>query len=835
MAKAEKQKHTPMMQQYFKIKDAYPNALLLFRMGDFYEMFYDDAKRGSQLLGITQTYRGSDSEGEKIPMAGVPYHAIEQYLAKLVKLGVSAVVAEQHGEPGKGLLERKVARVITPGTVTESEWIGSKEDAVLAAIYTNEGNTAIAWLNMSSGVFKVEQPILDLDEVIARIKPNEILCSDKDDAVMYLEKAKPLPEFWFNDKTAESSIKKVFGLSSIESLGLQNAHAGLAAAGVIIQYIHDTQNTMPSHIQWPVRDNTENVIAIDSTSRKNLEITQPIHGDDVTKTLWGILDNCRTPHGSRTLKRWLMRPENNPVEAKERLDSVTILAASKTDNNWKYVLDNCGDVERITARIALKNVKPRELLSLSETIEKLPTIRSGLLEHTANRRLASISRTLEHPEKLIKLLKQYIDENTSNQLKDGGVIKTGACAELDDLRAIITNASDYLEKLAVTEREKTGISNLKIEYNKLTGYCIEVSNGNKHKVPMHYQRKQTLKNAERYTIPELKEFEEKALTAKESALRRERVLYEKLIGELQPYLTWLNTMGDALAQLDILITFADIKTEYGYCIPSFTSKQHINIQQGRHPVVERNVLDYTANDIVIDKNQRTWLITGPNMGGKSTLMRTVALLCIMAYIGCPVPANSMDIGPIDQIATRIGASDDLAGGRSTFMVEMQEASKIVKSATSKSLVIVDEIGRGTSSDDGVALAQAILERLHNINKPMMLFATHYLQLTKWANNTDYIENMHMAVEDENEIRFTHMIMKGSAEKSYGIHVASMSGMPEDVIFRASQLVENNTDYKPQISENDIMSKIKKIDINEISPKEAWIILESIIKNRNIHD
>lgn len=826
MSKTEKPKLSPMMEQYFTIKNQYPKALLLFRMGDFYEMFYDDAKRASKLLGITQTFRGTDASGEKIPMAGVPFHAVEQYLAKLVKLGVPAVVAEQHGEPGKGLLTRKVARVVTPGTVTESEWIGEKDDSILAAVFKQDNQHAVAWLNLSSGVFKVEQPIVDFDTMWARLKPNEVLCTETDPNAEFYPNSRPVPDFWFDSSTGAQSIKQRFDLSSLEPLGLVGSDAGIAAAGVLLRYVHETQNCIPSHLQWPVKDKTENIIILDSATRKNLELVEPLHGVDTTKTLWGTLDNCNTIHGSRVLKRWILRPEYNVYEANERLTAVESLREDITGCMWRAAFDSCGDIERITARIALVSVKPKELMALRNTLAQLPTLRAALLSHSDNVRLSNIERMLEAPSTLVNLLEKTLAEDPRNNIKDGDVIRDGADTDLDNIRLMLNNSGELLVKMEKEERERTGITTLRIEYNKLSGYCIEVSNGQKDKVPLHYQRKQTLKNVERYTIPSLKEFEEKALSAQEDALRRERVLYDELVSKLSDFIPWLQSMGDALAQLDILSGFSELANKYNYVKPNFKSDVELNIGQGRHPVVERHVVDFVKNDVLLNSNNRTWVITGPNMGGKSTIMRQAALMVIMAYIGCPVSADSMSVGPIDQIATRIGASDDVSGGRSTFMVEMQEAARIVNSATEKSLVIMDEIGRGTSSSDGMALAQAILERLHDTNRSLTMFATHYLSLTQWAYQVKNAMNMHTSVIDDVEIVFTHKIENGPAEKSYGVHVAALAGMPLDVVNRAKNLVEYKIEQSTETAPN-IENVLRSTDLNTLSPKEAWNLLESL--------
>lgn len=828
---------SPMMKQYWAIKQQHPHALLLFRMGDFYECFFEDAKQAAKLLGVVQTTRGVTKENVPIPMAGVPFHAIEQYLAKLVKLGVSAVIAEQYGEPGKGLLDRRVTRVITPGTVTESEWIGAKEDSILAAVFRHEDVTALAWLNLSSGVFKVEQPVIDLDATWARLQPTEVLYADNDQAGRTYPNAHAVPGFWFDPQVGAQSIKQRFDLTSLDTLGLHDAPSGTAAAGVLLRYVHDTQGCIPPHLAWPTREHPENIITMDSSTRRNLELSTALHGGE-QKTLWGILDTCHSAHGSRLLKRWIHRPERAQAEARTRLDAVRSLQDDPQDRVWAAAIDQCGDIERISARISLGTATPKDIAGLRNTLRMLPVLRAGLLQHSNNHRLNGLARSLEAHSALESLLEKQLDEHPRTMVRDGGIMRGGFDTELDECRALVDNAGDLLATMEKEERDSTGITTLRIEFHKNVGYAIEVTHAQVAKVPVHYQRRQTLKNVERYTTPALRTFEEKALSAKERGLKREKVLFDLLAGDVQGYLPWIQSMGQALAQLDVLVAFADAATTWNYKIPHFSTTPGIAITNGRHPVVERHVKQFVPNSLSLDESTRTWVVTGPNMGGKSTLMRQTALVCIMAYIGCPVPAEAMTVGPLDAIATRIGASDDVAGGRSTFMLEMEEAAYIVRTATSRTLVIMDEIGRGTSALDGMALAQGIVERLHRTNGALTLFATHYHALTGWAQNEPGVENWHMEVDDQYAIVFKHTVKPGPAARSYGVHVAALAGMPEDVLTRANQLMVSQVSDTPAPIEDGCRAAVLTLDINSLSPKDAWLWLErmqqQLLKNKQIN-
>jgi DNA mismatch repair protein MutS len=821
---------TPMMKQYWAIKKQYPHALLLFRMGDFYEMFFEDAKRASKLLGITQTYRGATRGGEPIPMAGVPCHAIEQYLAKLVKLGAAAVIAEQFGEPGgKGIMERRVTRVITPGTITESEWIGEKDDSVLAVVCREEDNVSIAWLNLSEGTFRVEDPVVDMDATWARLQPTEVLFAESDEDGPMYPNGRAVPALWFDAETGAQSIRQRFDLTSLTPLGLENSPAGCSAAGVLLRYVHETQGCIPGHLEWPTREEAQRFITMDASTRKNLELCKALHGGD-QKTLWCTLDTCRTNHGSRVLKRWLQRPERDQSEARLRLAAVASLQQDPQDRVWCAAMESCGDNERITARIALGTALPKDMVGLRNTLRALPVLRAGLLHHTANSRLNGLARLLEAPDALTRMLEDQLDEHPRTQVREGGVMRSGFDPVLDECRYLISNAAGVLSEIERSERESTGIATLRIEFNKNSGYVIEVSRSQAGRVPVHYQRRQTLKNVERFTTHALREFETKALSAQESGVQREKVLFEQLLVATQAFLPWLNSMGSSLAQLDILVAFADAANQWGYNVPLFVDVPGVSVVGGRHPVVERHVKVYEPGSVTLGAATKTWVITGPNMGGKSTLMRQVALLSIMAYIGCPVPAKAMTLGPFDAIATRIGASDDVAGGRSTFMVEMEEAAHIINSATPRTLVIMDEIGRGTSALDGMALAQAIVERLHRTNRAMTLFATHYHALTSWAEREPGVENWHMAVEDQHAIIFSHRVAKGPAEKSYGVHVASLAGMPVDVVARANHLLASDGGPARSDSATSLLAEtMADLDMSNMSPKEAWQWLEQMQK------
>ena len=822
-------KHTPMMQQWASIKKQHPSALLLFRMGDFYEMFFEDAQRVAKLLDVTLTYRG-ESGGQRIPMAGVPYHAIEQYLARLVRLGVACVLAEQFGEPGKGLLVRKVTRVITPGTVTESEWIGEKDDSFVAAAYPVEDKGwAVGWLNLSSGTFRVWTEIADLADALQRIQPTEVVYpSNCADAFLSEDpRCRAVDSTWFAKGFGANILGQAFQGATPSALGWTDAHAALYPVGALLQYVMETQNVIPSHLGWPSLESPERFISIDGSTRKNLELVYGLQGG-VAKTLWGALDDCSTSAGSRMLKRWICSPENSQHEAQTRLDAVESLQ-NCPDTTWLDSLKWCGDTERVVARLGLQTAKPKDLVALRTALAQLDTLRVGLSMHGAGvQRLESLSRMLEAPDDIGQLLTSYLMVDPRTQLRDGGVIADGVDTELDECRALTVNVDGVLRTMEQQERDATGITTLRIEYNRNSGYAIEVTKSHIDKVPMHYQRKQTLKNVERYTTAALRDFENKALTAADRALKREKALYEELLRKMQPHVTWLVSMSQALSQLDVLFCFARQATQWKYVRPVFDENPQVTIIDGRHPVVERHAKTFVANTVALGASHRTYVITGPNMGGKSTFMRQTALIALMAYMGCPVPAKSVVLGPMDAICTRIGASDDVASGRSTFMVEMQEAASIVDAATPRTLAILDEIGRGTSSLEGSALAQAVLERLHTGNRSMVMFATHYREVAQSLQSVPNMSFVRAQTDDQpGEIIFTHRMVAGIADSSYGIHVAMMAGLPNDVIARAHNLVEEQRAAHVSDASSTPWQMLATLDLSEYSPKELWAYLHEL--------
>ena len=821
--------HTPMMQQWAAIKKQHPSSLLLFRMGDFYEMFFEDAQRVAKLLDITLTYRG-ESAGMPVPMAGVPYHAIEQYLARLVRLGVACVLAEQFGEPGKGLMVRKVTRIITPGTVTESEWIGEKDDSFVAAAYPVEGKGwTLGWVNLSSGTFRVWVGIANLADALQRVQPTEVIypvnCTDP--FLSEDPRCRAVDSTWFAKGFGANILGQAFQGATPAGLGWDDAHAALYPVGALLQYVLETQNIIPSHLGWPSLENPERLISIDGSTRKNLELVQGLQGG-TAKTLWGALDECFTSSGSRLLKRWICFPENSQHEAQTRLDAVQVLQACP-DTTWLDCLKWCGDTERVVARVGIQTAKPKDLVALRTALAQLDTLRVGLALHGKDvQRLDSLARSLEAPVEIGELLRSYLLTDPRTMVRDGGVIADGVDTELDECRALTANADGVLRTMEQQERDSTGIATLRIEYNRNSGYAIEVTKSQIDKVPMHYQRKQTLKNVERYTTAALRDFENKALTAADRALKREKFLYEELLRKMQPHVTWLVSMSQALEQLDVLFCFARQAAAWNYTRPVFESAPQVTIVEGRHPVVERHTKSFVANTVELGTNQRTYVITGPNMGGKSTFMRQTALIALMAYMGCPVPAASVVLGPMDAICPRIGASDDVASGRSTFMVEMQEAAAIVAAATPRTLAILDEIGRGTSSLEGSALAQSVLERLHTGNRAMVMFATHYREVAQSLQSVPNMAFVRAYTDDQpGEIVFTHRLVPGIADSSYGIHVAMMAGLPNDVIARAHNLVQAQRDAHVSDASSTPWQMLATLDLSEYSPKELWAYLHDL--------
>ncbi|EPA9781510.1 DNA mismatch repair protein MutS [Cronobacter sakazakii] len=782
--------HTPMMQQYLKLKAQHPDILLFYRMGDFYELFYDDAKRASQLLDISLTKRGA-SAGEPIPMAGVPHHAVENYLAKLVNLGESVAICEQIGDPAtsKGPVERKVVRIVTPGTISDEALLQERQDNLLAAIWQDSKGFGYATLDISSGRFRVSEP-QDRETMAAelqRTNPAELLYAEDFAEMSLIEgrrglRRRPLWEFELD--TARQQLNLQFGTRDLVGFGVENAPRGLCAAGCLLQYVKDTQRTSLPHIRSITMERQQDGIIMDAATRRNLEITQNLAGG-VENTLASVLDCTVTPMGSRMLKRWLHMPVRDTSVLRHRQQAIAALMEYSTE--IQPVLRQVGDLERILARLALRTARPRDLARMRHAFQQLPTLNTLLADIEAEY-VQTLREQMGDFAELRDLLERAIIEAPPVLVRDGGVIAPGYHEELDEWRALADGATDYLDRLEIREREKLGIDTLKVGFNAVHGYFIQVSRGQSHMVPIHYVRRQTLKNAERYIIPELKEYEDKVLSSKGKALALEKQLYDELFDLLLPHLAELQKSAAALAELDVLTNLAERADTLNYHCPTLTDKPGIRLVEGRHPVVERVLNEpFIANPLSLSPQRRMLIITGPNMGGKSTYMRQTALIVLMAYIGSFVPAEQAEIGPIDRIFTRVGAADDLASGRSTFMVEMTETANILHNATEHSLVLMDEIGRGTSTYDGLSLAWACAESLANRIKALTLFATHYFELTQLPEKMEGVANVHLdAIEHGDTIAFMHSVQDGAASKSYGLAVAALAGVPKEVIKRARQ-------------------------------------------------
>jgi DNA mismatch repair protein MutS len=847
----EKSTHTPMMQQYLRIKAEHPDMLLFYRMGDFYELFHDDAARAAKLLDITLTQRGA-SNGVPIKMAGVPYHAAEQYLARLVKMGESVAICEQIGDPAtsKGPVERKVVRIVTPGTVTDSALLEEKRDNLLLALHQRGGRLGMAWLNLASGQFLVCETAADnLAAELERLQPSEILHAESEPLQTGIHAAtKSLPDWHFELDTARRALCQQLATLDLAGFGCDDYTVGLEAAGALLGYARLTQGQGIAHIRSLQVYSAERYVRMDAATRRNLEITQTLRGEPAP-TLLSLLDTCATNMGSRLLANWLHHPLRDRAVLGARLDAVDRLGAlhAKVHEHLKPSVD----VERITARISLRSARPRDLSGLRDTLAQLPQLHAALLPRPLRERagvrvetsslLQTLSDALQADTSLVELLQKMLKAEPSSVLREGGVIADGYDAELDELRGIQSNCGDFLLQLEMRERARTGIATLKVEYNRVHGFYIEVSAAQSVNVPDDYRRRQTLKNAERYITPELKAFEDKALSANDRALAREKFLYEQLLDQLAPFIPQLQRIAAAIAELDVLATFAERAATLNFSAPQFSDDAQIGIIKGRHPVVEAQIKDqsgqFTPNDTVLNDARRTLLITGPNMGGKSTYMRQVAIIALLAHVGSFVPAQEAVLGEIDQIFTRIGASDDLASGRSTFMVEMTEAANILHNATAKSLVLVDEIGRGTSTFDGLALAYAIARHLLEKNRSYTLFATHYFELTRLADEFAQLANVHLAaIEHQHSIVFLHSVNEGAASQSYGLQVAALAGVPGDVIRAAKRqllkLEQNSAAQNPQgdlfdrkpeppePEEHPLLAALRDLQPDDLSPKEA---------------
>ena len=861
MSKENFEQHTPMMKQYLQLKAENPDILLFYRMGDFYELFYDDAKRASALLDISLTKRGQ-SAGQPIPMAGVPYHAVEGYLAKLVQLGESVAICEQIGDPNtaKGPVERQIVRIVTPGTVSDEALLPERQDNLIAAVYQEKDHFGLATLDMTSGRFQLSEPQYkaDLQTELQRIAPVELLyCEDFADFQL-IEHAKGLrrrPIWEFELKTAIQQLCHQFNTKDLCGFGVEKAILGLCAAGCLLQYARETQRTALPHIQSiHLIQHSEN-IQLDAATRRNLELTQNLAGG-TENTLTAVLDKCVTPMGSRLLKRWIHQPICDVAKLTQRQQAISAILEQDLVTDLQPYLQQVGDMERILARVALRTARPRDLTRLRTALEQIPYIKNLLAEKTSAK-MTALYQQLGDFSAQFDLLQRAIIDSPPVLIRDGGVIAAGYNAELDEWRELADGATRYLEDLEQRERENTGIDTLKIGFNAVHGYYIQISQGQAHKAPIHYVRRQTLKNAERYIIPELKTYEDKVLKAKGASLALEKQLYDEIFDQLLPHLGDLQLAGLALAELDVLTNLAERAESLNYVAPTFSAQTGIHIQNGRHPVVEQVLKEpFIANPTELTEQQHFLIITGPNMGGKSTYMRQTALITLMAYMGSFVPADSAVIGPVDRIFTRIGASDDLASGRSTFMVEMTEMANILHQATDKSLVLIDEIGRGTSTYDGLSLAWACAEWLAKKIRSLTLFATHYFELTVLPEQVQGIGNIHLdAIEHNDTIAFMHAVQKGAASKSYGLAVAALAGVPQQVIKLAKQklaqlekLSQQNANQQVQNlrllnqcqgelefatvedeKKDMLLHMLQELDPDDLSPKQALAYLYQLKK------
>lgn len=846
-----------MMRQYLGIKAEHPDTLLFYRMGDFYELFFDDAKRAAELLDISLTARGK-SGGEPIPMAGVPFHAVEGYLARLVKLGESVAICEQVGDPAtsKGPVERKVQRVVTPGTLTDEALLEDRKDNYLMAICHASEGFGIAVLDLSSGRFSVcscaDESALMAD--LERLSPAEILFPEQFDyahLVADLPGARRRPLWEFEQQAALEQLTAQFNTNDLTGFGVSNDHSGIAAAGCVLQYVKDTQRTALPHIQSLIVDTPTDWVQLDAATRRNLEISQNLSGGR-ENTLVSALDTTATAMGSRLLQRWLHHPTTDRKELDQRLGVIASLLENEIE--LTPTLQKIGDIERIMSRLALRSARPRDFARLRDALATMPELCNSVAvkSESPDGRLHTLSQHCRGFESQCELLNQAIIDNPPVVIRDGGVIAPGYDAELDELRSLAEGATDYLTELEEREKARTGISSLKVGYNRVHGFFIEIGKASSDKVPPEYIRRQTLKNNERYIIPELKAHEDKVLTSQSRALALEKQLYEQLFDALLPSLSELMDCAQAVAQLDVLHALAERADSLDYHPPQWLNESAMHYDNGRHPVVEQVLQEpFISNPISMGDNRRMLVITGPNMGGKSTYMRQTALIALLAHIGSYVPAENLKIGPIDRIFTRIGASDDLASGRSTFMVEMTETANILHNATPNSLVLMDEIGRGTSTFDGLSLAWATASQLASKIGALTLFATHYFELTQLPEQHDNVVNVHVtAVEHNDTIRFMHSVHEGAASQSYGLHVAQLAGVPKAVINAAKRklaLLEQSASDEPtrlvtsseheqQLSlldaSDELREALAEVSPDDLTPRQA---LEQLYKLKRLLD
>jgi len=854
---ANKQQHTPMMQQFLRIKADHPDILLFYRMGDFYELFFDDARKASDLLNITLTARGKSS-GEPIPMCGIPYHAADNYLSRLIKVGESVAICEQVGDPAttKGPVDRKVMRIITPGTVTEENLLEERKDNLLMSISSSKDSIGISVLDVTSGRFSV-QDLPDYEHLqteLERLKPAEILISEDDTFYSSLSSTHAVrrqPPWNFELDTATRLLTEQFGTKDLSGFGCDGLIQPVMAAGCLMQYVKDTQRTSLPHIQGLRVERSEDAVLLDAASRKNLELEYNLSGG-TTNTLCSVIDKTTTSMGSRCLRRWINRPLRDQGTLSLRHNAIASLLENREYILIQDCLHNIGDIERILTRVAIKSARPRDLYTLGQSLNVLPETQN-FLKQNSSEFIASLSETIsEHPE-TVNLLQAAVIENPPVLIRDGGVIADGYNTELDELRSLSKNADQFLIDLEAREKERTGISTLKVSYNRVHGFYIEISKAQSEKAPADYVRRQTLKGAERFITPELKSFEDKVLSAKERALAKEKSLYDELLDLLILQLIPLQKCATGLSELDTICCLAERADTLNYNKPEFQAKPGISIEEGRHPVVEQ-VTDtpFVPNNSKLNDQQRMLIITGPNMGGKSTYMRQTALIVLLAHIGSYVPAKNALIGSIDRIFTRIGSSDDLASGRSTFMVEMTEAANILNNATDKSLVLMDEIGRGTSTFDGLSLAWACAEHLAKETRSFTLFATHYFELTSLIDEIKTVSNVHLdAVEHGDSIVFMHAVKSGPANQSYGLQVAKLAGVPFKVIKSAKkklqklekqsagaheQFIEESTGQLELFNNNPhpIVEHLLDLEVDELNAKQALDLVYELISKAKKH-
>jgi len=839
--------HTPMMQQYLRIKAAHPHTLLFYRMGDFYELFYEDAQKAARILDITLTARGQ-SAGHPIPMAGVPFHAAESYIAKLIRQGLSVAICEQVGEvkAGTGPVERQVVRILTPGTVTDAAFLEANQDNLLLAVYALSDCFGLASLNISGGYFNLLE-VADEEALVtelARLKPAELLVSeDWDHPVLreYIPQLRRRAPWEFDYQTSVRLLTEQMQTRDLSGFGCERMNAALSAAGALLQYAKETQRTAMPHLRSIQVERRDDYLLIDAQSQRNLELINNLTGG-TENTLVSVLDQTQTAMGSRLLKRWIKRPLRDQSAIVARQESVTILLDKYL--SLQTILREVTDLERILARIALKTARPRDLVALRTTLGLLPALQQQL-KSISTSRIKLLSQSIQTFPDLYDLLMRAIIDNPPVTIRDGGVIARGFDATLDELLAISENAGEYLIKLEEQEKQRTGFSTLKVGYNRVHGFFIEISRLQAKDVPADYVRRQTLKNTERFITPELKAFEDKALSARDRALAREKILYEEILDQFLPVIPALQICAHAIAELDVLANFAACAHQFSWCCPQLANESGMHIVAGRHPIVEKvSSQPFVPNDITLNAQQRMLMITGPNMGGKSTYMRQIALIVLMAHIGSYVPATTATIGPIDRIFTRIGAADDLASGRSTFMVEMTETANILHNATANSLVLMDEVGRGTSTFDGLSLAWSCAQHLAKEIRALTLFATHYFELTTLANEITTVQNVHLdATEHADKIIFLHTVQSGPANQSYGIQVAQLAGVPQQVILHAKEKLKNleqgsyQSHTQPlqqslfKASEvHPVIEQLHVINPDQLSPKEA---LEWLYKLKNI--